>query len=422
MFEGFCTFVLIFTLTQNNDSIMNYKLWLTIIFITAFYFDLSSCTTAVISGKHTADGRPILWKVRDTDYLDNCVKYFDDGEFKYVGLLNSSDTNCTQIWAGSNNFGFAIMNSASFNVNIGDTSDSNDYEGVFMKKALMRCKNLSDFEALLESEKRPMGLAAHFGVIDAEGGAAFYEVNNYTFTKFDANDINTAPNGYIIRTNYSFTGKENVGYGYVRYKIASINFDAVNSTAELTPKYLIQTATRSFINPMLDVDYRKEFSNRPYTETFVSSDDLTSRIGTASNVVIKGVKPSDDKEMSVMWTNVGFPNTCVSFPVIVKHGESLPDILLCKNNKNSALNEWSKELKKKCYPIVTVEKPKYLKISELFNSENTGIIQKIEVIEEGIFAETNSLMDKWYNAPPNKGEMEKLYSNIENKIVEFYKN
>lgn len=29
---------------------------------------LSACTSAVISGKVTPDGRPLLWKNRDTDF------------------------------------------------------------------------------------------------------------------------------------------------------------------------------------------------------------------------------------------------------------------------------------------------------------------------------------------------------------------
>ena len=34
-----------------------------------------ACTSAVVSGKVTPDGRPLLWKNRDTDYLRNHVAY-----------------------------------------------------------------------------------------------------------------------------------------------------------------------------------------------------------------------------------------------------------------------------------------------------------------------------------------------------------
>ena len=32
-----------------------------------------ACTSAVVSGKVTPDGRPLLWKKRDTDYLRNLM-------------------------------------------------------------------------------------------------------------------------------------------------------------------------------------------------------------------------------------------------------------------------------------------------------------------------------------------------------------
>ena len=37
---------------------------------------ITPCTTAIVSGRLTADGRPLLWKNRDTDDLDNILKYF----------------------------------------------------------------------------------------------------------------------------------------------------------------------------------------------------------------------------------------------------------------------------------------------------------------------------------------------------------
>jgi len=34
---------------------------------------VGACTVAVVSGKCTKDGRPLLWKHRDTDHLRNIV-------------------------------------------------------------------------------------------------------------------------------------------------------------------------------------------------------------------------------------------------------------------------------------------------------------------------------------------------------------
>ena len=179
-----------------------------------------ACTTAVIAAKNSASGKSMIWKLRDTDNLKNAMRYFDDGAYTYLGLVNSDDTLGEHVWGGSNNVGFAIMNSASFNVNENDTTELKDQEGVFMKLALQTCASLEEFEALLNNYPKPSGQASHYGVIDANGGAAFYEVNNWTWTKFDANDENVAPNGYVIRTNFSETGTPDVGFGFIRRETA----------------------------------------------------------------------------------------------------------------------------------------------------------------------------------------------------------
>ena len=183
-----------------------------------FPFALKSfaCTTFIISGKHTVDGRPLLFKNRDTDQKQNSLVYFNDGRYKYIGLVDGTAEWNKMVWGGYNEAGFAIMNSAAYNNNTGDTSKLKDQEGVIMKLALQTCATLKDFEKLLGSLPKPMGLDANFGVIDAFGGAAYYETGNFNFTKFDANDPTLAPNGILIRTNHSTRADLTRGYGFVR--------------------------------------------------------------------------------------------------------------------------------------------------------------------------------------------------------------
>ena len=107
-----------------------------------------ACTTAVIAAKNSTNGRSVIWKLRDTDNLENAMRYFDDGKYNYLGLVNSKDTRGMNVWGGSNSAGFAIMNSASYNVNVGDTTQLKDKEGVFMKLALQTCATLEDLEKL----------------------------------------------------------------------------------------------------------------------------------------------------------------------------------------------------------------------------------------------------------------------------------
>ena len=184
---------------------------------------LIACTTAVISGKFTSDGRPLLLKHRDSNFIQNKLMYFDDGKYNYIGLINSEDKKGNEVWGGVNSQGFAIINSASYNLkDSGDTTSFLDKEGFIMKKALQECKTLKDFENLLTDHIKPLGVEANFGVIDAEGGAAYYETNNYTFLKIDANDPIHAPFGYVIRTNFSFNGKTDYHGGHYRWRLSGL--------------------------------------------------------------------------------------------------------------------------------------------------------------------------------------------------------
>ncbi|MCD6346748.1 MAG: hypothetical protein J7L96_04935, partial [Bacteroidales bacterium] len=156
--------------------------------------DNQACTTAVVSGKYTPDGRPLLWKHRDTGVLSNKIMQFNDGKYPYTGLVNSLDINGSSIWGGYNSAGFAIMNSASYNLN-NDTIKQSGLEGRLMKRALRECATIDDFEKLLSELPKPVRLEANFGVIDANGGAAYFELGNFTYAKIDANDPKIAPYG-----------------------------------------------------------------------------------------------------------------------------------------------------------------------------------------------------------------------------------
>ena len=49
-----------------------------------------ACTSAVVSGKATPDGRPLLWKHRDTDFLKNHVEYVRGEKYDFIAVVNSA--------------------------------------------------------------------------------------------------------------------------------------------------------------------------------------------------------------------------------------------------------------------------------------------------------------------------------------------
>ncbi len=394
---------------------------LTILFAAVIWQTANACTTIVVSGKYTEDGRPMIWKLRDTESYQNKMMYFKDGKYDYIGLINSSDTKGEQVWSGSNSVGFAIMNSASFNVNLKDTSSVKDLEGFVMKKALQTCKTLEDFENLLKNLPKPMGLAAHFGVIDAKGGAAFYEVNNYTFTKFDANDPNQAPNGYILRTNFSFTGKKDIGYGFIRFQTASNLLIQADAMGKLNYKTIVQDFSRCFKHAILNKDFREEYEKVPGGTHFINSGDFITRHGSSSAILIRGVKANEAPDLSTIWITIGFPNTCIAMPLWLRGGSKLPSLLVAENDKNSPLNDMALKLKSECYPIKRSAGYKYLQISRLINSEQNGIVQIIEKAEQEIFKKTAKNYNKWIKSNPSKQEIQEFYKWLNQYVISVYK-
>ena len=172
------------------------KLLSVIIVYLVGWIPMYPCTSAVVSGRVTPDGRPLLWKHRDASDLNNRIVHFEaeGGKLEFVGLVNGVDTMANEVWAGYNTSGFAIMNTASYNLK-NDTSSLSDREGVVMKQALGECRTVEDFARLLYSLPRPIGVEANFGVVDALGGAAYFEVNSYEVFRYDVKD---SPDGYLL--------------------------------------------------------------------------------------------------------------------------------------------------------------------------------------------------------------------------------
>ena len=152
------------------------------------------CTVAVISAQATVDGRPLLWKNRDSSFRENEVAFFRGVRHDFLGVINAGDT--TQVWMGVNTAGLAIMNAESMD----QPGDSADTEGFFMKQVLAECGRLQDVETLLrQTNLLGRGTRANFGCIDAFGGAALYETGNRSFVCFDVNDPLIAPDGFLVR-------------------------------------------------------------------------------------------------------------------------------------------------------------------------------------------------------------------------------
>ncbi len=391
------------------------------LFLFASATHVHPCTTAVVSGKFTADGRPLLFKHRDTSALQNKLMYFSDGKFDYIGVVNSADKNGKSVWAGLNSAGFAIMNSASYNLNLHDTTSVKDREGRLMKMALQVCATVDDFEAFLDTLPKPLGVEANFGVIDAKGGAAYFETGNFDFRKFDANDPGTAPFGYIIRTNYSFSRDTDQGYGYIRYENADELFRMAAATKSLSAQFILRKVSRCLKHSLTGIDLTKNLPSEKDAPVMVNFRDFIPRNSSASTFVVHGVKPGESPEFSTMWTITGFQLCAVATPVWVKGGKNLPSILVADETGNAPLCDWAMLLKKQCFPVKRGSGKYYLNLAAVMNREGNGILQRILPLEDLIFQQTESKLKEWRAKGMNGKEINKFYRWLETTITEKYK-
>ena len=285
-----------------------------------------ACTSAIISGSLTRDGRPILWKNRDTSHFVNYIasKQATDSTHAYVALYNSEDTQACEAWIGYNDVGFAIMNTASYNL-CHPADDWKDREGFIMSDALARCTTVDDFRDLLLSLPKPLGVEANFGVIDAHGNGGFFETDDLNFTFYRLDNENPI----IIRTNFSASGGEG-GLGQVRYVNACTLLAPHIIKSDISPELLTDHLSRSFY-------YSPDCTDKSTAATVVDKDFIPRR-STSASIAIEGVNSPDDVNNMVMWTLMGYPPCGITQAVTINNipVDLLPDSIGgCKASRDA---------------------------------------------------------------------------------------
>ena len=358
-----------------------------------------ACTSGIFTGKSTPDGRPLLWKHRDTGELNNRIEFFPAGngrKYSFLGLVNS-DVQDGEVWTGTNEVGFSIMNTASYNLQ-SEPAKIEDQEGVVMYQALGSCKTLRDFELLLDKMKKPRGVEANFGVIDAEGGAAYYEVNNTEWRKIDVNDPKIAPEGFLIYTNHSYTGRKDDGMGYVRYNTANeITHRAWIRGEEFTPQWIFNNLSRSYYNSLLGIDLNKNPELAP--EGWFVDQDFIPRRSTSASIVVKGVKKDENPDLTVMWTILGYPPVGIAVPLFVAAGKDQPDYMLKRaGNDNCLMCDQALARRARIFPLKRGNGKNYFDVGLAHY-----YMSRFFPIEDEIFFKTEQYMKSMYE----KGKFDK---------------
>lgn len=380
-----------------EPSVMMKRKFIAICFLAFPVFHILACTSAIVGADMNPYGRPLLWKNRDTSASDNKIEYVpsQNGEFAYVALFNASDSLLNEAWMGMNEYGFAVMNTASYNLKDDDVPQKDmDKEGYVMTKALKKCKTVDDFASLLDSLPKPMGVEANFGVIDAYGNGAYFETNNNSFNRFNLSD---SPDHIMVRTNYSHSGRENEGYGFIREANANHLLTPFIENHQVAPEVLTETLSRSFYHDLI----KKDFSDAD--EEWVIDQDFIPRYTSTATVVIEGCKPlQSGEELSpefltqqyVMWTGLGYPPCSEIFPVWCSEEGVDPVLKGDPSTGRSSQCDIVKQRKAEVFPFTKGNGEKYIHMPKLFNEEGTGYVQTLSPKNIATYSKIRSNRDK----------------------------
>lgn len=376
-----------------------------------------ACTTGVVSGKATADGRPILWKNRDTSKRNNQVVLLKGSKFRYLGVVDASSTG--SVWMGVNEAGFCIENSVVRDLPGGNKSGPGN--GPFMKRALATCATVEEFEELLKSTNHNgRTTKSNFGVIDAQGGAAIFEASHKSYEKFDANDPETAPHGYVVRSNFSMTdpngqaiveGRKTPAdlYSGDRYLRADALFADAAKKGEFDFRYVVRNCCRDLADG--DGEPFCRTVNGPADGLLPDVIDTKSTIcrrSTVSAAVFHGVKPSEDPLLTTMWVILGEPAFSAAVPSWVAAGKVADPL---RGEKRSPI----------CTLAIELRDANYAGEDKLETCRLMDVWESLWPLEDELFDETTAALERWRRQMPASEEMRRHHESAAERVHESLK-
>jgi tetratricopeptide (TPR) repeat protein len=345
------------------------------------------CTTLVAAPAATSRGGPLFWKNRDTKALSNKVVLVTEQPYSFLALVDADDGAARAAWAGVNTAGFAMANSASYNLPQPE-KEEREQEGVVMAEALRTCRTVDDLERLLERRQgKRLGVRTNFFAIDALGGAVIIETHNHGQTRYDASSF---PGSRIVNTNFSRSGGVDEGAGYARFDRASELLGTI-TPERLGAVAIFDVLSRDLVHPLLQHPPRAAWktlpADRPY---WVHSNYTIDRPSTASAVVVEGVRPGQDPRLTTMWVALGEPVTTIAVPLWIAAGDPPEEL---RQGKDAPISVEAARLKAALRPLKSTERNEYADITRLDNAAGTGWLPGLMAVERRIMDETAAFLE-----------------------------
>ncbi len=375
------------------------------------------CTLAVVSSRASANGRALMWKNRDTSNPNNKLVFLKGPKYDFVALVISEDAKAAEAWGGQNVEGFAIMNSQADD--LGDAAKKLDGagNGAFMKLALGECATVRDFEALLVREKGKWDLATNFGVIDAEGGACFFETRRESFEKFDTRDPRVAPFGTIVRTNFAFTSPDPLlGGAFDRFERITHLVDAARPVRGLDARFILQVAARDLVNEKLHSHpLSRPLPDDPASPLYVHTNDTINRNTSVSVLLFEGAPSRGRAYLATMWVLLGQPVAGAAVPVWPASGK-VPAVTT--GPKTAPLNDVARAVVAYLYPDARGRMTQYLNVTRLRTYGGEGVLAKVLRIESRAMQRTAEKRAEWEANKPSAAEMADFQESVAAEVYE----
>ncbi len=384
-----------------------------------------SSTVAMVGGSATVDGRPLLIKNRDNSANANQEYYFNDvGPYSYIAVTYAGVID--QAWFGVNELGFAINNADAWNLT--SSIPGPDDDGDIMDLALRICQTVEDFQAIIDStDISGRTLPTTYGVIDATGAGAFFEVDDHNHWRFDLDDPAAAPNGYMVRANFAYEGGS-YHLGQHRHDRVTALLDSGYAAGIITHDYVSMIIQQDIVNEETD-PYPLPFDGRerPLPYGLLHTHDAINRDITRSGGVIQGIIPGEDPLLSTLWAIVGEPTATISLPLWAKAGstpvefdgpefsalnlkaQEFRDYLYQRNWAEDAIDTWRMidDRGEGLLPFLNSLEARYADTGDsalaVWRTQGMPSASEIASFQNGIAADALAEMDAW--GPPLQPEI-----------------
>jgi hypothetical protein len=370
---------------------------------------LFACTIGLALGTATSDGRPIVFKNRDITSWS--LEYrVDTPSSEHAHVRNSTPGNSTA-WMGANEVGFAIVQSAAYNVT---GSGSGLTNGTMMNYALKNCTTVDDFEAILiATNGGGRNTQANYAVIDAYGNGAIFECSPSIYARYNADSL-----GIVVRANFAYIG----GSGRVGQNRMERAYDLMAEAIagdSLDALFISKMVVSDLLYPGQDpypLPWTGSFPGMPagYVNTGAFQAVQTiCNYNTRACGVAQGALLGGDPENTLMWCFFGQPVLSIPIPIFPSAhdqppqvvGSSAPMRVLAQAKSDSAFDHSTSY---------------YMNTGFLLDASYSGVLDFTIPTMEWAFDTVNSILESWEATPPSASQRSDFQDTIAARIYDAY--